>query len=253
MSSSAPTSTERPSRRARQRQATVEEIKTLARQQLADAGPGALSLRAIARQMGTASSALYRYFASYDDLIGALCADAYDSVADALAMARDAQPAGNHAQQWLAICHAYRRWSLDNPADFALIFGTPIPGYQASPEVTSESAGRFTAVALETYLSAVEAGSADPQRTQVPESIAAGELWSDLLAGLPSDTPPQCAGILLNAAASLRGFVMAEIFGSLPQLIGNTDQLFEAHLRTTTLGMGFDSTHIDDAMTPTES
>src|SRR6266487_3408325 len=84
-------------RRARQRQATVAEIKALARRQLAEHGTGAVNLRAIAREMGTASSALYRYFASHDELIGVLCADAYDSVADAMAAARDALPPGEYA------------------------------------------------------------------------------------------------------------------------------------------------------------
>src|SRR6266498_3555777 len=97
------------------RPATIEEIKTLARQQLAEQGPGALSLRAIARQMGTASSALYRYFASYEDLISALCVDAYTALADQASAARDTQPPDDPARQWWAICNAFRRWALDNP------------------------------------------------------------------------------------------------------------------------------------------
>lgn len=91
----------------------MAEIKALARQQFAEAGPGALSLRAIARQMGMASSALYRYFSSADELIGALCADAYDSVAGALTSARDTEPADDPARQWWGIGHAYRHWALD--------------------------------------------------------------------------------------------------------------------------------------------
>ncbi|MGH9211998.1 MAG: TetR/AcrR family transcriptional regulator [Acidimicrobiales bacterium] len=231
-------------RRARQRQATVAEIKTLARRQLAEAGPGALSLRAIARQMGTASSALYRYFASYDDLISALCIDAYNAVADALAEACEGQPADDPARQWWAICHAYRDWALDNPADFALIFGTPIPGYQAPPDVTGPAAGRFMAVPAAVYATAVATGAADPNRTQVPPTIQTGELLGHLL-GDAASFPAQHAALLLNAWASLRGYLMGEIFGSLTQLIDDTDELFDAHVRTTMLGIGFDPTHID--------
>src|SRR2546425_6041964 len=116
-----------PSRRTRLRAATIDEIKALARRQLAEQGAGALSLRAIAREMGTASSALYRYFASYEELIGALCVDAYNSLGDAVIAARDAQRPEDHAQRWFAICRAYRQWSLRNHADFALIHGTPQP------------------------------------------------------------------------------------------------------------------------------
>src|SRR5258708_14814091 len=118
------------SRREQNRLATTGEIKALARRQIAEQGPGGLSLRAIARQMRMASSALYTYFAGYENLMGALCVDAYHSVADALTAAPDAVPVGDHAGRWPAICHGYRRWSLDNPGDFALIFGTPPPGSQ---------------------------------------------------------------------------------------------------------------------------
>src|SRR6266699_486138 len=79
-------------RRARQRQATVAEIKALARAQLAADGADAVNLRAIARQMGTTSSALFRYFPSHADLISALLADAYAALAEALAAAVEARP-----------------------------------------------------------------------------------------------------------------------------------------------------------------
>jgi AcrR family transcriptional regulator len=244
------------SRRQRQRQATVAEIKTLARRQLATQGPGALSLRAIARQMGTASSALYRYFASHDELISALCVDAYDALADALTAARDTQPPDDHAGQWWAICHAFRRWALDHPADFALIFGTPQPGYQAPEQATGPAAGRATQIPLHLYAAAVQAGAANPDRTQLPASLnlQVGELLHSLLgqavdqaAGNPTGDagdpaagyPPRLAAIALNAYASLLGYLVAELFGSLTRLITDTDPLFDAHVRTVMLGMGF--------------
>src|SRR5947207_1126335 len=143
MSTPAPTASPPATRRARQRQATVAEIKALARRQLAEHGTGAVSLRAIAREMGTASSALYRYFASHDELISALCADAYDAVADAMAAARDAVPASEHARRWRALCDAYRRRPLDNPADFALSSGTPVPGYRAPAPPSRPAATRL--------------------------------------------------------------------------------------------------------------
>src|SRR6266852_9611338 len=83
------TTTSAPTLRARRRAAATEEIKTLARRQLAEHGPGGISLRAIAREMGTAPSALYRYFPSQSDLVTELCVEAYDSLAVALAAARE--------------------------------------------------------------------------------------------------------------------------------------------------------------------
>jgi AcrR family transcriptional regulator len=236
-----------PTRRARQRQATIEEIKALARWQLAAQGPGALSLRAIARQMGTASSALYRYFASYDDLISALCVDAYTALADAATAARDAQPPEDHARQWWAICCAFRQWALDNPADFALIFGTPQPGYHAPEHVTGPAAGRTTALPLNAYAAAVQAGDADPDRTQIPSDLEVTEFLRNLLADAAPDYPPRLAGIALSAYAAVLGYLAAEIFGSLPRLITDSDRLYRAHLRTVMHGMGFDPALIDAA------
>ncbi|HEY3034581.1 MAG TPA: TetR/AcrR family transcriptional regulator [Streptosporangiaceae bacterium] len=244
MRSPAATASPPLSRRDAYRHATIEEIKALARQQLAEHGAGALSLRAIARQMRMASSALYRYFASHDELTSALCIDAYHALADALAAARDAQPPDDHVRQWWAICHAYRRWSLANPSDFALLFGTPLPGYQAPEHVTGPAAGQFAAVPLQVFDAAVEAGTADPDRTQLPQALEVGELLQALLRERAPDYPPRLAGIALTAWASVLGYLVAEIFGSLPRLIADTDQLFRAHVRTVMLGMGFDPARI---------
>lgn len=226
-------------RRTRQRQATVAEIKARARRQLAEHGTGAVNLRAIAREMGTASSALYRYFASHDELIGALCADAYDSVADVMAAARDAVPAAEHARRWRAVCDAYRRWSLDNPADFALIFGTPVPGYHAPGPATGPAASRFTAVPLEIFAAAVAAGAANPARTQIPPDLPTGALLQDLLNRGRLTGAAHLAAIAITAWASILGYLVTEIFGSLTQLITDPGRLWDAHLRTVMLGMGF--------------
>jgi len=245
----APRSTSPPqaTRRDRHRQATTEEIKAVAHRQLADHGPAALSLRAIAREMGMASSGLYRYFASADDLISALCVDAYNAAADALTAARDAQPPDQPAGQWWAICHAYRRWSLDHRPEFTLIFGTPLPGYRARDQATGPAASRLTAVALDVYAAAVHAGAADPDRTQVPPTAQIGDLMHDLLDRAAAHHPPRLAAVVLTAWASLLGYLVAEIFGSLPRLIDDTDQLYRAHLRTVMLGMGFHHTDIQAA------
>ena len=228
-----------PTRRARQRAAAIGEIKALARRQLAEQGPGALSLRAIAREMGTASSALYRYFPSQGDLVTALCVDAYDSLAGALTAARDARPPGDHAGRWAAVCRAYRRWSLENPSDFALIFGTPLPGYHAPEEVTAAAAGRSLGVAAGVFTAAVRAGAADPGRAQIPAGLKTGALWGALAGDSVLATEPTLAGIVLSAWASLLGYLVAEIFGSLTALICDTGLLYQAHVRTVMLGMGF--------------
>jgi AcrR family transcriptional regulator len=247
----APSSTPPLSRRDERRLATTAEIKAIARRQLAEHGPGGVSLREISREMRMASSALYRYFASYDELITALCVDAYDSVADALAAARDTRPADDHAGRWWQVCHAYRRWSLDNRPDFALIFGTPVPGHHAPESATGPAAGRFATVPLAVYAAAVHVGAADPDHTQIPPTLETGDLLRQLLhTDIGADTlgyPPRLAGITLTAWASILGFLVTEIFGSLPRLVTDTDQLYRAHVRTVMAGMGFQPTLIPTA------
>jgi AcrR family transcriptional regulator len=233
------------SRRAEYRQATIDEIKALARRQLADHGVGGLSLRAIARQMRTASSALYRYFATQQDLVSALCVDAYESLADAITAAEAAQASDDHAGRWLSVCHAYRRWSLDHPAEFALIFGTPVPGYQAPEQLTAPAAGRSLGLLVTIYADAVRAGAADPDRSPTPPEVEAGPLLRALLGNLLDDTAAaahstRLAAVVLSAYTSLLGYLIVEIFGSLTSLVTGTDQLYNAHVRTVTLGAGFD-------------
>lgn len=228
-----------PTRRARQREATVAEIKALARQQLAGGGAGAVNLRAIAREMGAASSGLFRYFPSYNDLISALLADAYHALADALAAAVDARPPADHAGRWAGLCRAYRDWSLSSPAEFALTHGTPVPGYQAPVQVTGPAAARTITTALGVYAAAVAAGAADPARSPVPAGLQTGPLWEAILAGQPHEHEPRLAGIILTAWASVIGYLSAEIFGSLTALITDTDRLYDAHVRAVMLTMGY--------------
>jgi AcrR family transcriptional regulator len=234
---SAHTTTAAPaSRRDRLRRETIAEIKSRARAQLTTEGIGALSLRAIARDMGMASSAIYRYYPSRDDLVSELCADGYASIAAALARARDARPAGDHAGRWQALCQAYRQWSLDNRSDFTMIFGAPLPGYQAPAEITGPPSSEFAAIPFGVYAAAVEAGAADPDRTLVPPVAEVGGLTRDLAPAFPA----RLALIVLNAWASLHGYVALECFGGLTRLADDTGGLFEAHVGTVMLGMGFD-------------
>jgi AcrR family transcriptional regulator len=226
-------------RRARHRQATVAEIKSLARRQLAEHGTGAVNLRAIARRMGTASSALYRYFPSHDDLVTALCADAYAAAADAMAAARDQVPPADHAGRWQAVCGALRQWALANRADFALIAGTPVPGYRAPWEATGPAASRYSGILAGVYIAAVQAGAADPGRTQMPPGLPVGPLLHDLASRVGLAPSSQVVAIVASAWASVRGFLSMEIFGSLAQTIPDTDTLYEAHVRTIMTGMGY--------------
>lgn len=121
------TDTETP--RQRYRAQVREEIKQHAWEQIATAGASALSLNAIAKQMGMSGPALYRYFANRDELITELIRDAYQSLADTI------RAAAAEAPDLRSLTQALRVWALADPQRYLLIYGTPVPGYQA-PEDT---------------------------------------------------------------------------------------------------------------------
>src|SRR6266568_5710232 len=133
--------------RARVRAEMIDEIKDAARRQLATEGAN-LSLRAIARELGMVSSALYRYFASRDDLLTALLIDAYNAIGE-VAERADATVADRLSLtgRWLTVAHAWRDWALANPAEYALIHGSPVPGYAAPQDTVGPASRRFLVIA----------------------------------------------------------------------------------------------------------
>ena len=124
--------------RERARIEFTRDIKEAARRQLAEHGPAGLSLRGVARDIGLASaSALYRYFPGRDALLTALIADAYDALGDAADAAAAATRAEPYLTRWTGVCHAVRAWALAHPHEYALIHGSPVPGYEAPPDTTA--------------------------------------------------------------------------------------------------------------------
>ncbi|WP_156741107.1 TetR/AcrR family transcriptional regulator [Occultella aeris] len=138
--------------RALARAELTQQIKDEALRQLGDAGAGELSLRAISRELGMVSSALYRYFASRDELLTALIIDAYADLADALDAAdatfaapvqatpaaprTEPAPPAAQAERWAAAAVTLRDWALAQPHRYSLLYGTPVPGYRAPMETT---------------------------------------------------------------------------------------------------------------------
>jgi AcrR family transcriptional regulator len=221
---------ERSPRRERARQATVEEIKAVARAQMAAEGTAAVTLRAIAREMGMTAPALYRYFGSREELVTALVTDAYNALADAMTAAVEAVPADRHARRLLAAFGAFRAWALEHPTEFALIFGSPIPGYVA-PEETRPAGRRHTDLLVGLLAEAVAAGALDPARIdlRVPDSLGRQVAAFQRRLGGPG-LPPVVLAFGLSAWARLHGLVTLEVFGHLGQAIGDGSALFEQEM-----------------------
>ncbi|WP_067884626.1 TetR/AcrR family transcriptional regulator [Nocardia vaccinii] len=131
--------------RARARAEITREIADAARRQLAESGAAALSLRAIARELGMASSALYRYFPSRDDLLTTLIVEAYTALGNEVDEAIDTVTAPR--AQWRAAATAVRRWAIAHPHEYALLYGSPVPGYKA-PQATIAPGSRIPVAVL---------------------------------------------------------------------------------------------------------
>ena len=124
-----------PNRREKKREATLQEIRATAWKQIGEVGAASLSLRGIARDMGMTAPALYRYYKHRDALVTALLIDAFTAFSSALAGAGDAFPTDDHSGRFRGICKAYFHWAAQNPQRYALLFGTPIPGYLFAEEL----------------------------------------------------------------------------------------------------------------------
>lgn len=155
-----------PSIRARVRAELTEEIKSVARRHLATEGAN-LSLRAVARDLGLASSALYRYFASRDKLLTALILDAYRALGDAAEDADAAVTDTDLRGRWLAVCHAVRQWALRHPAEYTLLYGSPVPRY-AAPADTTALAQRVALTLTGILTDAARAGRLTPPPASAP-------------------------------------------------------------------------------------
>jgi AcrR family transcriptional regulator len=222
----------RPPRRERVRQATVEEIKAVARAQMAAEGTAAVNLRAIAREMGMTAPALYRYFGSRDHLVTALVTDAYDALADAMEAAVAAVAAGRHADRVRAAFGAFRAWGLEHPTEFALIFGSPIPGYVA-PEATRPAGTRYTSLLARLLVEAHAAGALDPAAIDFRVPAELGRQLEDLQRrGFFPGAPVPVVALGLSAWTRLHGLVTLEVFGHLAPAVGDGAALFEQELES---------------------
>ncbi|MGN7223356.1 TetR/AcrR family transcriptional regulator [Curtobacterium flaccumfaciens] len=191
-----------PTARALARQTVTADILAAARTRLTDEGPAALSLRAVARDVGMVSSAVYRYFPSRDDLLTALLITDYDELGAAVEAAGAAAGPAPGAR-WVAMCRAIRDWSIAHPGDFALLFGSPVPGY-AAPRETVVPATRTTLALVRVVADAVGSGAPGASGSSVTSTPgAAGRPGSPTA---PPAAPGAAGPAVADGVATLRSF-----------------------------------------------
>jgi AcrR family transcriptional regulator len=212
--------------REQARRAVMADITTEGRRQLARDGAAALSVRAIARELDMASSAIYRYVASRDELLTLLIVAGYDRLGETLERAGD-DLAGR--AQWLARGEALRTWAHANPHEYALLYGSPVPGYAAPPD-TIDPASRVYAALAEPLRGVSTAGRA------VDAHLAAD--GAAIVGGLGLDLAPEVGLALVQAWAGLFGLVSLELFGHTHNVITDHAGFFTHHLESLADGLG---------------
>ena len=216
-----------PTARDRARVEITNEILTVARRHLAEGGSSSLSLRAVAREVGMVSSAVYRYFPSRDELLTRLIIDAYDAVGDAAERADAATRADDIAGRFVAVASAIRSWALANPHEYALVYGTPVPGY-AAPTDTIDPAARVSIVMLRLLTDGVAAATIDTSdRIETTRAVRSN------LAAMRAVAPGVPDGVLsrgLIAWTQLFGHISYELFGHLHNVIVDYDGFFDLQI-----------------------
>jgi AcrR family transcriptional regulator len=227
-----------PRERARAR--TIQQIVQLGREHLAVHGAAALSLRAVARDLGVVSSAVYRYVESRDELLTLLLIDAYGELGDHVDAAVEPLPAGDYRGRFAALAHAVRKWALREPSRYALLFGSPVPGYQAPAERTTVPGTRVVYCLMEILDAAYRAGKLkEPEAASVTPVLAAD--LAVIRDGLGLAVPDALLARGTLVWTSIFGAISFEVFGQYgADTFSAHDELFQHHVDILAGVAGFD-------------
>lgn len=212
--------------RERVRAELIREITEIARRQLATEGAAGLSLRAVAKEMGMVSSAVYRYFPNKEELLTTLIIDGYNAVGAAVEKAEAACPTEDYAGRWLAACRAVRDWALAHPHEYALVYGSPVPGYRA-PERTIGPASRSAVVFGKIIGDSYRAGAAELPGPPVPVPASFTPDAARLRDAIMEGVPGHIAAASLIAWSGLFGLVSFELFGQFENVVTDRAAFFD--------------------------
>lgn len=227
-----------PTPRQVAREQTLRDIVRIGREQLATTTPAELSLRAVARELGMVSSAVYRYVKDRDALLTLLIVDAYDDLGAEVEQAVAAASRRAVRARVLVACRAFRAWSLREPSRFALLFGTPVPGYAAPAERTVQPGTRVPVVLVGLLDEAWESGALDVGSDRVPLAVR-GDM-DRIRAELGVAAPPLAVARGLGLWSALVGAVAFEVFDQYgPGTLTDPAAFFDLHLEGIVAGVGF--------------
>ncbi|OBI11180.1 TetR family transcriptional regulator [Mycobacterium sp. E2462] len=214
------------------RQETRDQIEAriveLGRRQLVERGAAGLSVRAIARELGMVSSAVYRYVSSRDELVTLLLVDAYTDLADCVDRARES--VGDlWSDDVIAIARAARRWAVAHPARWALLYGSPVPGYHAPPERTVAVGTRVVVALFDAMAAGIATGDIRLTNVVAPQPMSSDFQRLRREFGFPGDDQLVAKCFLLWAG--VLGAISMEVFGQYgANTLTDPESVFDAQL-----------------------
>ena len=220
------------------REETHNAIKDTARRLMVERGTQGLSLRAIARELDLTAPALYYYFPRMDDLITALILDAFNGLAEAVEVVADTHAHLPAYEQLVESLNAYRAWAREHKIEFQLIFGNPIPGYEAPREVTVPAAVRsMIAIGRAMYRVIAENGSEIPaHHLNIPPHLT--EFFQEVVNGIDGDFPVFAVPLTVSLWSDLQGMVLMELIDHLPPTVGYMDDWFAIEIERRLIDRG---------------
>lgn len=223
-------------RRERLRAETTREIKKTAFALLTEGGPDAVTLRAIARDIGMTAGAIYSYYDTRDALVSELISDVYNSLVDTLEAARDT--ANGPARRIIVWGEAFRRWAVENPAGFRLVYGDGVPGYEPPPDGPAVEAAVRACMDLVGLVA-----SAWPWAEALQSADGYG--WNGFDSALSSrvkaefpDLPPSAVALAFRIWGRMHGLVALEVYGHLGARVRDPAALYRAELRDLVRSLG---------------
>ncbi|WP_167474836.1 TetR/AcrR family transcriptional regulator [Nocardia arthritidis] len=225
--------------RARARAQTMTDIVRIGRDHLAVHGAAALSLRAVARDLGVVSSAVYRYVRSRDELLTLLVVDGYNALGDAVDAAV-ATAGDDPIERFRVVGRAVRAWALAEPARYGLLFGTPVPGYDAPAEQTTTPGVRVIVAIIGSIDEAYRAGLLTQPKNPAPISSALAQNFAAIRTEFGIDIPDWLVARTISVWSGLFGAVSADVFDMYGQdTFVDRAEIFELQLEALLATLGY--------------
>ncbi len=207
-------------------------IKETAWQQIAETGAAALSLRAIARELKITAPAIYNYFPSRDDLVTALIVDAFTSLGDSQKASITSISANKPEARLTALGLAYRDWAMQYPQRYQLIFGTPIPGYEAPADITLPAAAWALVPLIETIQALYDADKLQIENLAKPTTALRSMLenWQHFVEASGMQVHSEVLYLAFVVWSRVHGLVMLELGLQNPSFITDPGEIFRREI-----------------------